>query len=38
MEAKIEAAMKHAEKIEAKQLKADQKQIESDAEESAASS
>ena len=38
MEAKIEAAMKQAEKVEAKQLKADQKEIESDAEESAASS
>jgi uncharacterized membrane protein len=37
-QAKIEAAMKHAKKVEAKQLKADQKQIESDAEESAASS
>ncbi len=31
MEAKVEGAMKHAEKIEAKQLKADQKAIEEDA-------
>ncbi len=37
-QAKIEAAMKHAKKVEAKQLKADQKQIEADAEEPAASS
>ncbi len=33
MEAKIEAAMKHAQKVEAKQLKADQKQLEADAKE-----
>ena len=31
MEAKVKAAMKRAEKIEAKQLKADQKAIEADA-------
>ena len=31
MEAKIEAAMKHARKVEAKQLKADAKAIEADA-------
>ena len=31
MEAKIEAAMKHAQKIQAKQLKADEKAIEADA-------
>ena len=33
MEAKIEAAMKHAQKVQAKQLKADQKQLEADAKE-----
>ena len=33
MESKIEAAMKHAEKVEAKQLKADQKQLETEAKE-----
>jgi uncharacterized membrane protein len=31
VEAKVEAAMKHAEKVQAKQLKADQKAIEADA-------
>jgi hypothetical protein len=31
MEAKIEAAMKNAQKVEAKQLKADQKAVEADA-------
>ncbi len=31
VEAKVEAAMKHAERIQAKQLKADQKAIENDA-------
>ena len=31
MEAKVEAAMKRAEKVQAKQLKADQKAIEEDA-------
>jgi uncharacterized membrane protein len=31
MEAKVEAAMKHAEKIQAKEMKADQKAIEADA-------
>ena len=31
MEAKVEAAMKHAEKVQAKQMKADQKAIEADA-------
>jgi uncharacterized membrane protein len=34
-QSKIEAAMKHAKKVEAKQLKADQKEIETDAKESA---
>ena len=33
MESKIEAAMKHAEKVESKQLKADQKQLETEAKE-----
>jgi hypothetical protein len=33
MESKIEAAMKHADKVEAKQLKADQKQLETEAKE-----
>jgi uncharacterized membrane protein len=36
-ESKIEAAMKHAKKVEAKQLKADQKEIETDAKEPASS-
>jgi uncharacterized membrane protein len=31
MESKVEAAMKHAEKIQAKEMKADQKEIEADA-------
>jgi hypothetical protein len=31
MESKVEAAMKHAEKIQAKEMKADQKAIEDDA-------
>jgi hypothetical protein len=35
MQAKIESAMKRAEKIEAKQLKADQAQLEADAKEAA---
>ena len=35
MEAKIEAAMKQAEKIEAKQIKADQKELEAEAEQAA---
>jgi uncharacterized membrane protein len=38
MEAKIQAAMKHAEKVEAKQLKADQAQLEVDAKEAEAES
>jgi uncharacterized membrane protein len=33
MQAKVEAAMKHAQKVEAKQLKADQKELESEAKE-----
>jgi len=37
-QSKIEAAMKHAKKVEAKQLKADQKEIEADAKEPAGSS
>src|SRR5215471_15451907 len=36
MQAKVEAAMKHAKKIEAKQLKADAKQIEADAKDASA--
>jgi hypothetical protein len=35
-EAKIKAAMKRAEKVEAKQLKADQKKLEDDAKEAEA--
>ena len=31
MESKVEAAMKHAEKVQAKEMKADQKAIEADA-------
>jgi uncharacterized membrane protein len=38
MQSKIEAAMKKAEKVSAKQIKADQQEIESDAEEAKASS
>ena len=37
MGAKIEAAMKHAQKVEAKQMKADNAEIEKDAKESGAS-
>ena len=37
MEAKVEHSMKHAQKIEAKQLKADTEQLEADAKEAAAS-
>jgi uncharacterized membrane protein len=38
MQSKIKAAMKKAEKVEAKEIKADQKEIEADAEEAKASS
>ena len=33
MESKVEAAMKHAQKVQAKEMKADQKAIEADAKE-----
>jgi uncharacterized membrane protein len=37
MQAKVEAAMKHAQKVQAKQLKADQKALEAEAKEAATS-
>jgi uncharacterized membrane protein len=37
MQAKVDSAMKHAQKVEAKELKADEKQIEADAKAEAAS-
>ena len=36
MEAKVERAMKHASKVEAKQMKADAEQLEADAKEATA--
>ena len=38
MEAKVESAMKHAQKVEEKQMKADQKALEAEAKEASTSS